>query len=222
MFYMYVYFAANKSLMCGSAGTECTYFKTLEDHITQPVLFIPEAHLSTLQRLVGSSLILPSAPFLLPSFPPACRWSNRHERGSGGWRKTVGKYAVGKMFFLGARGCGVLMTPVKVKLNAGLRSDKLIGDETRHKFKPLQLALDPRHGRPHVLRALHSTQFQQQRSEGVVQTGQVSHTLELSLIRLSFCIGNKKTISTEREQRWTHLWLDSFRSYLCVSINVHV
>ncbi|XP_037551406.1 grainyhead-like protein 3 homolog [Nematolebias whitei] len=46
---------SNKSLMCGSAGTECTYFKTLEDHITQPVLFIPEAHLSTLQRL-GSSM----------------------------------------------------------------------------------------------------------------------------------------------------------------------
>ncbi|XP_017265306.1 grainyhead-like protein 3 homolog [Kryptolebias marmoratus] len=47
--------ANSNKLLCGSASTECTYFKTLDDHITQPVLFIPEAHLSTLQRM-GSSL----------------------------------------------------------------------------------------------------------------------------------------------------------------------
>ncbi|KAF7201664.1 grainyhead like transcription factor 3 [Nothobranchius furzeri] len=42
----------NKSIMSGSVGTECTYFKNLDDHITQPVFFIPEAHYSTLQRMV--------------------------------------------------------------------------------------------------------------------------------------------------------------------------
>ncbi|XP_013870799.1 grainyhead-like protein 3 homolog [Austrofundulus limnaeus] len=45
---------SNKSLMCGSASIEYTYFKTLDDHMTQPVLFIPEAHLSTLQRMASS------------------------------------------------------------------------------------------------------------------------------------------------------------------------
>ncbi|CAL8301473.1 unnamed protein product [Boreogadus saida] len=40
--------SANKGLV--SSSTECTFFKSLEDHITQPVLFIPETHLSTLQR----------------------------------------------------------------------------------------------------------------------------------------------------------------------------
>lgn len=36
---------------------ECTFFQTLEDHVTQPVLFIPETHLSCLQRMVGLALI---------------------------------------------------------------------------------------------------------------------------------------------------------------------
>ncbi|XP_061897489.1 grainyhead-like protein 3 homolog [Entelurus aequoreus] len=42
---------ANKSLVSSSMGSDCTFFQTLEDHITQPVLFIPEAHLSSLQRM---------------------------------------------------------------------------------------------------------------------------------------------------------------------------
>ncbi|XP_056447334.1 grainyhead-like protein 3 homolog isoform X2 [Gadus chalcogrammus] len=42
--------SANKGLVSSSIATECTFFKSLEDHITQPVLFIPETHLSTLQR----------------------------------------------------------------------------------------------------------------------------------------------------------------------------
>ncbi|XP_040056358.2 grainyhead-like protein 3 homolog isoform X2 [Gasterosteus aculeatus] len=38
---------ANKS----SVSSDCTFFQTLDDHITQPVLFIPETHLSSLQRM---------------------------------------------------------------------------------------------------------------------------------------------------------------------------
>ncbi|XP_034714843.1 grainyhead-like protein 3 homolog [Etheostoma cragini] len=41
----------NKSLVSSSMGSECTFFHTLDDHITQPVLFIPETHLSSLQRM---------------------------------------------------------------------------------------------------------------------------------------------------------------------------
>ncbi|KAL3049328.1 hypothetical protein OYC64_008734 [Pagothenia borchgrevinki] len=41
----------NKSLVSSSMGSECTFFQTLEDHITQPVLFIPETHLSSIQRM---------------------------------------------------------------------------------------------------------------------------------------------------------------------------
>ncbi|XP_072221028.1 grainyhead-like protein 3 homolog [Leuresthes tenuis] len=40
-----------KSFVSSSIGTEYTFFKTLDDHITQPVLFIPETHLSSLQRM---------------------------------------------------------------------------------------------------------------------------------------------------------------------------
>lgn len=40
-----------KSLVSSSIGNECTFFQTLDDHITQPVLFIPETHLSSLQRM---------------------------------------------------------------------------------------------------------------------------------------------------------------------------
>ncbi|KAK5857527.1 hypothetical protein PBY51_010767 [Eleginops maclovinus] len=43
--------ANNKSLVSSSMGNECTFFQSLEDHITQPVLFIPETHLSSLQRM---------------------------------------------------------------------------------------------------------------------------------------------------------------------------
>lgn len=41
----------NKSLVSSSIGSDCTFFQTLDDHITQPVLFIPETHLSSLQRM---------------------------------------------------------------------------------------------------------------------------------------------------------------------------
>nr|XP_061799030.1 grainyhead-like protein 3 homolog [Nerophis lumbriciformis] len=40
-----------KSLVSSSMGSDCTFFRIVEDHITQPVLFIPEAHLSSLQRM---------------------------------------------------------------------------------------------------------------------------------------------------------------------------
>ncbi|KAM6912489.1 grainyhead-like protein 3 homolog [Xenentodon cancila] len=36
-----------------SMGNDCTFFKTLDDHITQPVLFIPDTHFSSLQRMVS-------------------------------------------------------------------------------------------------------------------------------------------------------------------------
>ncbi|KAJ3613430.1 hypothetical protein NHX12_019679 [Muraenolepis orangiensis] len=42
--------SANKGLVSSSVGAECTFFKSLEDHVSQPVLFIPETHLSTMQR----------------------------------------------------------------------------------------------------------------------------------------------------------------------------
>ncbi|KAG7224152.1 hypothetical protein INR49_019887 [Caranx melampygus] len=44
---------ANKSVVSSSMGSECTLFQTLDDHITQPVLFIPETHLSSLQRMAA-------------------------------------------------------------------------------------------------------------------------------------------------------------------------
>ncbi|XP_060790755.1 grainyhead-like protein 3 homolog isoform X2 [Neoarius graeffei] len=43
---------SGKQLVSSSIGKDCTFFKALDDHITQPVLFIPETHYSNLQRLV--------------------------------------------------------------------------------------------------------------------------------------------------------------------------
>lgn len=43
--------ANTKSLVSSSMGSDCTFFQTLDDHVTQPVLFIPEAHLCSLQRM---------------------------------------------------------------------------------------------------------------------------------------------------------------------------
>ncbi|XP_053365249.1 grainyhead-like protein 3 homolog isoform X1 [Clarias gariepinus] len=40
-----------QTLVSSSIGKDCTFFKPLEDHVTQPVLFIPETHYSNLQRL---------------------------------------------------------------------------------------------------------------------------------------------------------------------------
>ncbi|XP_076021744.1 grainyhead-like protein 3 homolog [Genypterus blacodes] len=37
-------------LVSSSMSNDCTFFQPLDDHVTQPVLFIPEAHLSSLQR----------------------------------------------------------------------------------------------------------------------------------------------------------------------------
>uniref|UniRef100_A0A4W6F223 Grainyhead like transcription factor 3 n=1 Tax=Lates calcarifer TaxID=8187 RepID=A0A4W6F223_LATCA len=42
---------SNDSLVSSSMGSDCTFFQTLDDHVTQPVLFIPETHLSSLQRM---------------------------------------------------------------------------------------------------------------------------------------------------------------------------
>lgn len=50
--------AANKSVVSSSMGTEYTFFQTLDDHMTQPVLFIPETHLSSLQRMVSPRFLL--------------------------------------------------------------------------------------------------------------------------------------------------------------------
>ncbi|XP_068195184.1 grainyhead-like protein 3 homolog [Antennarius striatus] len=41
----------NKSVVSSSMGSECTFFQTLDDHVSLPVLFIPETHLSSLQRM---------------------------------------------------------------------------------------------------------------------------------------------------------------------------
>lgn len=43
--------ANNKSSASCSISNECTFFQTLDDHVTHPVLFIPETHLSSIQRM---------------------------------------------------------------------------------------------------------------------------------------------------------------------------
>ncbi|XP_026155874.1 grainyhead-like protein 3 homolog [Mastacembelus armatus] len=45
--------ANTKSLVTSSMSSDCTFFQTLDDHVTQPVLFIPETHLSSLQRMAA-------------------------------------------------------------------------------------------------------------------------------------------------------------------------
>lgn len=81
-------------------GSEFTFFQTLEDHVTLPVLFIPETHLSSLQRVVSSpptafmtfGRVAPrqsvdSSPSSLhPHFTP-----RRHERGRVGKKGGVSK-----------------------------------------------------------------------------------------------------------------------------------
>ncbi|XP_074548374.1 grainyhead-like protein 3 homolog isoform X2 [Halichoeres trimaculatus] len=44
---------ASRGLVSSSISNESTFFKTLDDHVTQPVLFIPETHLSSLQRMAA-------------------------------------------------------------------------------------------------------------------------------------------------------------------------
>uniref|UniRef100_A0A8C1A3J5 Grainyhead-like transcription factor 3 n=1 Tax=Cyprinus carpio carpio TaxID=630221 RepID=A0A8C1A3J5_CYPCA len=42
--------SCKQALVSSSVGKDSTFFKTLVDHVTQPVLFIPEMHFSTMQR----------------------------------------------------------------------------------------------------------------------------------------------------------------------------
>lgn len=44
-------------------GSDSTFFQTLDDHTTQPVLFIPETHISSLQRMVSINPPFPSQTF---------------------------------------------------------------------------------------------------------------------------------------------------------------
>ncbi|XP_026887328.2 grainyhead-like protein 3 homolog isoform X2 [Electrophorus electricus] len=46
---------AKQTAVSSSVGRDCTFFKTLDDHVTQPVLFIPETHYSSMQRLAPPS-----------------------------------------------------------------------------------------------------------------------------------------------------------------------
>lgn len=119
-------FPANKSVVSSSMGSESTFFQRLDDHITQPVLFIPEAHLSSLQRMVGLhitilyyrfllfcrslSLVLSSVEVIIFPGPPAprsphnrCRPQDRHERVRG---KNCGKVCSGLWEKKGGRGGG--------------------------------------------------------------------------------------------------------------------
>ncbi|KAM4540795.1 grainyhead-like protein 3 homolog [Fundulus diaphanus] len=45
--------AHTKSVVSSSIGSDCTFFKTLDDLVTQPVLFIPNTHLTGLQRMAA-------------------------------------------------------------------------------------------------------------------------------------------------------------------------
>uniref|UniRef100_A0A3Q2U4N5 Grainyhead like transcription factor 3 n=1 Tax=Fundulus heteroclitus TaxID=8078 RepID=A0A3Q2U4N5_FUNHE len=45
--------AHTKSVVSSSMGSECTFFKTLDGLVTQPVLFIPNTHLTGLQRMAA-------------------------------------------------------------------------------------------------------------------------------------------------------------------------
>ncbi|XP_076834416.1 grainyhead-like protein 3 homolog [Brachyhypopomus gauderio] len=47
--------SAKQTAVSSSIGRDCTFFKTLDDHTSQPVLFIPETHYSSLQRLAPPS-----------------------------------------------------------------------------------------------------------------------------------------------------------------------
>lgn len=80
-------FPANKSIVSSSISSECTFFQTLDDHVTHPVLFIPETHISSLQRMVGQFTFFPPqllSQILTPASPQA--W-DRHAG------KPVGKWA---------------------------------------------------------------------------------------------------------------------------------
>uniref|UniRef100_A0A7N6FJT3 Grh/CP2 DB domain-containing protein n=1 Tax=Anabas testudineus TaxID=64144 RepID=A0A7N6FJT3_ANATE len=75
----------NKSLVTSSMGSECTFFQTLDDHVTQPVLFIPETHLSSLQRIVSipsnklCHVLAPLNPFFSPPLSPPSKQTRRED-----------------------------------------------------------------------------------------------------------------------------------------------
>lgn len=113
-------FPVNKSIVSSSISSECTLFQTLDNHVTQPVLFIPETHISSLQRMVGPNLhnfSLLSQPWFRLLHP------HRHETGMGENRWESG---------LGRGGYGVSRFKQQ-------RSDELIGVETSRMCMPLQL-----------------------------------------------------------------------------------
>lgn len=100
-------FSADKSLVSSSMGSDYTFFQTLDDHVTQPVLFIPETHISSLQRMVGPlfscifiiavySPLLPLPPVLSESCSRPLK-SLQAMGQAGVKKKTVGKYVVGKV-----------------------------------------------------------------------------------------------------------------------------
>lgn len=60
--------------MSSSISNESTFFKTLDDHVTQPVLFIPETHLSSLQRMVRPPSATLCCCWQIPSLYPC--WVN--------------------------------------------------------------------------------------------------------------------------------------------------
>ncbi|XP_069051733.1 grainyhead-like protein 3 homolog isoform X2 [Lepisosteus oculatus] len=80
-----------QSVVSSSSGSDCTYFKALDDLVTQPVLFIPEIHYSNMQRC---GLVLPVTPEeteraslkrSCPPYPdtyspPVCKQSKREEQ----------------------------------------------------------------------------------------------------------------------------------------------
>lgn len=118
-----------KSIVSSSISSECTFFQTLDDHVTHPVLFIPETHISSLQRMVGLALrnfsLLNSwvSHDSNPCIPAGMRQARR---GKTGGNVFSGKSGLG-------RG-GYSVSTFKQQ-----RSDELIGVETRHMCMLLQL-----------------------------------------------------------------------------------
>ncbi|MBN3306364.1 GRHL3 protein, partial [Amia calva] len=82
---------SKQSVVSSSSSSDCTYFKTLEDLTTQPVLFIPEIHYSNMQRC---GMVLPATveeaertslkrscpPYPDTYSPPVCKQPKREEQ----------------------------------------------------------------------------------------------------------------------------------------------
>ena len=174
-------FPANKSLVSSSMGCDSTFFQTLDDHLTQPVLFIPETHLSSLQRIVSPSFnyILFLAPcvewiiFLTPESPQA-------RDGQGRGKKNCGKVCSGM-------GGGIwCQRKLRRKIRwANLESKPGTGTsrcglsyggsrENTHTHLVQQMC------HPHLLLCSH-TLAKNSASESAVQTGRLSHTAESRL-----------------------------------------